>query len=44
MAQLDHTVYLYNFEYVNPRGFGLLGIVLPFKGKKLIKHNKLGNG
>uniref|UniRef100_A0A914CQI3 Carboxylic ester hydrolase n=1 Tax=Acrobeloides nanus TaxID=290746 RepID=A0A914CQI3_9BILA len=32
MAQLNHTVYLYNFEYMNPRGFGLLGYVMPFKG------------
>lgn len=38
MAQLNHTVYLYNFEYMNPRGFGLLGYVMPFKGQSSQVH------
>lgn len=29
MAKNGHTVYQYVFEYVNPKGFGMLGYLAP---------------
>ncbi|VDO47292.1 unnamed protein product [Onchocerca flexuosa] len=32
MMTLGHKVYLYSFDYFNPKSFGLLSYILPFKG------------
>uniref|UniRef100_A0AC34F5X6 Carboxylesterase type B domain-containing protein n=1 Tax=Panagrolaimus sp. ES5 TaxID=591445 RepID=A0AC34F5X6_9BILA len=32
MTKLGHTVYQYCFKYFNPNGFGLLALLLPYKG------------
>ncbi|KAI1725216.1 carboxylesterase family domain-containing protein [Ditylenchus destructor] len=31
-TELGHTVYLYSFDYCNPHGFGIAGLLFPFKG------------
>ncbi|CAI4227094.1 unnamed protein product [Auanema sp. JU1783] len=32
MSKCGHNVYLYNFEYFNPDGFGLFRFIFPFRG------------
>lgn len=32
MTQQGNTVYLYSFDYYNPYGFGIAGLLFPFKG------------
>ena len=33
MRKAGHTVYLYSFDYFNPRSFGILSLRFPFKGQ-----------
>ncbi len=32
----NQHVYLYSFDYVNPKSFGLIGFKMPFKGGHFI--------